>query len=313
MGIRGLHTCLLKSAPDVFTAMDWAGAKGRRIGIDIQCFLYRALSNHLDPIELIRSQIQAFTGLEIAPIYVFDGPPPPEKELVTLRRRDERRQAAAKIAELRSRLPNVSIEEREQIETEIRLLEAAYPQLTYEMKDAIKQIFETCGVDYVNSACEADTVLAHLFRREVIDYVASFDLDFLARGVKLLIPNQITTPPGQTWTMLDPSTISATLGLSGSQFLDLCVLMGSDYTPTLPIVPWSLALRGLQQQMRMDEIWSRHTFSNWRRGGVEQKTVSEIGILRDARDILSGLHDRPDNMIESIQWFSNAQHLAERV
>jgi flap endonuclease-1 len=282
--------------------MVWELASNRRIGVDIQCFMYRALSNHLNPVDVIREQLIAFSELGITPIYVFDGPPPPEKELVVAKRRDDRRVAAAKIADLRYKMIGSDPEEFRRLENEIILLESAHPQLTYEMKDEIKQIFDEQGIDYINSASEADTVLAHLYRREIIDYVASFDLDFLARGVKVLIPSSIAAVPGQAWTLLDPVQIQTALGLTDHQFLDLCVLMGSDYTPTLPIVPWSIALRSLQRRMGLEEIWSRHTFSNWRRAGVEKKTVSEIALLRDARCILSGQLDRPESMIDSIKW-----------
>lgn len=301
MGIRGLNTCLIKTAPHVFATMTWS--HGQRIGIDIQCFMYRALSSHLNPVAVIREQLAAFTALGIRPIYVFDGPPPVEKEAVVAKRRDDRRAAVAKIADLRSQMgddPETCL----RLENEISLLESAHPQLTYEMKDEIKALFDVHNIDYINSASEADTVLAHLYRRSMIDYVASFDLDFLARGVKLLIPNGIASGPGQNWTLLDPLQIQNALGLTDSQFLDLCVLMGSDYTPSLPIVPWSVALRSLQRHMGLEEIWSRHTFSNWRRPGadVETKTVSEIRLLHDARNILSGQVDRPENMIESFRW-----------
>lgn len=306
MGIRGLNTCLIKTAPHVFYTMNWESAKRRRIGVDIQCFMYRALSNHLNPIEVINEQLRTFAKLEIVPVYVFDGPPPAEKEAVVAKRRTDRREAASKIADLRQRLLVAEEAEQLRLENEIHLLEAAHPQLTYEMKDEIKRIFDTEKINYINSTCEADTVLAHLYRREVIDYVASFDMDFLARGVKLLVPSHINAKPGERWTLLDPVEIQNALGISETQFLDLCVLMGSDYTPNLPIVPWTVALRSLQRRMGLAEIWSRHTFSNWRRSGVEVKTVSEISMLNDARDILSGVYDRPDIMIDSMMWTARA-------
>lgn len=252
---------------------------------------------------MIREQLSAFATLGIYPIYVFDGPPPAEKEAVVAKRRDDRRAAVAKIAELRSQMDN-DVQRSRRLENEISLLESAHPQLTYEMKDEIKALFDEQNIDYINSTSEADTVLAHLYRRSMIDYVASFDLDFLARGVQLVIPSSILAAPGQNWTLLDPVRIQNALGLTDRQFLDLCVLMGSDYTPNLPIVPWSVALRSLQRRMGLEEIWARHTFSNWRRCGtdIETKTNTEIKLLYDARDILSGQHDRPDSMIESFKW-----------
>ena len=301
MGIRGLNTCLSKTVPHVFTDLDWAEMRGCRVGVDIQCFMYRALSNHIRPIEMIVSQIMCFRELGVLPLYVFDGPPPAEKESVVAKRRDDRREAAAKIQALRLRMESATQEQIPAIEQEIHELESKHPQLTYEMKDEIKLLFNTLNIQYVNSASEADTVLAHLFRREAIDYVASFDMDFLARGVKLLIPKQIGYNPGNRWVLLDPDTIRQELRLTDLQFLDLCVLMGSDYTPNLPIVPWNIALTSLQRRLSLEEIWSRHTFSNWRKTGVEAKTVKELTQLKAARDILSGLEDRPDIIIDTIQ------------
>lgn len=300
MGIRGLNTCLNKTAPQVFRTVPWTLMQGCRVGVDIQCFMYRALSSRIAPIKVIASQIVAFRRLGIDVIYVFDGPPPVEKGQTCETRRDSRKSAQAQIEVLKEKLNNMTRENEEFASTyaEIERLETTYPQLTYEMKDEIKQLLGIAGIPYINAVGEADSVLAHLYRRLQINAVASFDLDFLARGVRLMIPRNIVDEPGTNWIQLVPEEIYKALGVNERQFIDLCVLMGSDYTPNLPIVPWSIALTSIKQGMSVDRIWSRHTFSNWRRVGcgMEKHTVDELHQFTRAKMILSGQAEPDENI-----------------
>jgi flap endonuclease-1 len=278
--------------------------------------MYRALSAKTAPIKVIASQIVAFRQLGINMIYVFDGPPPIEKEQTAETRRDSRKNAAAQIEQLRVKLNELSCDssDYETVANEINRLEISYPQLTYEMKDEIKSLLDIAGIRYINAKHEADSVLAHLYRREQIQAVASFDLDFLARGVRLITPRNVLDEPGFPWTLIVPEEIYRALGLSEQKFVDLCVLMGSDYTPNLPIVPWSIALQSLRQGMSVERIWSRHTFSNWRRSpcGIAKQTVDELELFKRARMILSG-QGEPDDSISEMNLSQHTNISADRL
>lgn len=303
MGIRGLNTCINRTIPTLIKPVLWKNLRKTRVGIDINCFLYRALASHLSPLKVIAEQIANFRKLGITPIYVFDGKPPSEKDLVISKRKSDRNEAILLKDRLLSLLDSENdIKNREILLGQIHDLESANPVLTYEMRDEIKQFLYAAGAMFVSAFAEADSLLSYWFKRGVIDSVASFDLDFLPRGTTLLVPKNINDGPGGQWLYYDPIAIRRGLRLGEAEFVDFCVLLGSDYTQNLPIVPWKIALQSLQARDSLTSIWARHTFSNWRRNDSNLNMNSEIEKLLKARDILMGIDETPETLMEPSQW-----------
>jgi flap endonuclease-1 len=299
MGIRGLHICIKKTIPEIVKPVNWSKWSNQRIGIDISCFLYRALSKQESPLEKIAEQIAFFKAHKINIIYVFDGKPPIEKDDVNDKRYIERKVANERCIELKKLLENeTDVKKHDLILCQIRDLESRYPILTPQIKEEVKRFIEATGTLFIVPICEADTLLAYWFRRGIIDAIVSHDYDFIARGCRLLAPKQNNN---DEWEDYDPIKIRQGLGLNESRFIELCVLMGSDYTPGLPIVPWKLALMSLQSNESIETIWARHTFSNWRQQNVKTKLKCEVDILFKAKRILAGNDDIAEDMIDSAQ------------
>jgi 5'-3' exonuclease len=312
MGIRGLYICIKKTVPDLVNTVDWKKWSNCRIGIDIQCFMYRAISRGESPLKNIAAQIDFFRSHNINIIYIFDGKPPIEKYSTSNKRYIERKNALQKCDELRNLLKNECDSEKYKlILNEIRDLESQFPTLTQKIKDEIKHFLNVTGTLFICAKCEADTLLAYWFRRNIIDAVVSYDYDFIARGCTLLIPKQGSTDLWTQWEEFNATTIRKGLYLSEIHFRELCVLMGSDYTMGLPIVPWKSALTSLQKNMSMDTIWSRHTFSNWREINIHDRLIREINILDKAKRILGGEDDMPEHMMENDElekWYFRTQN-----
>jgi flap endonuclease-1 len=303
MGIRGLNTCINRTIPEYVKPVQWKIMRKTRIGIDINCFLYRALANHIMPIKIIAEQIAKFKKLGITPIYVFDGKPPSEKDIVVTKRKSDRKTALELKETLYQLLDSeTDIQNRETLLNQIHDLESANPVLTYETRDEIKQFLYATGTMFVSAMAEADSLLAYFYKRGIIDCVASFDIDFLPRGSILIIPKSINEPPGANWSYYDPVTIRRGLKLSESDFVDFCVLLGSDYTPNLTIVPWKIALQSLQNREGINSIWARHTFSNWRRSDSNKDMSQDMDQIIKARAILMGTDETPEKLMDPIQW-----------
>jgi len=302
MGIRGLNTCLLKTAPHTISPVSWIKWDGTRVGVDIQCFIYRALANHLCPLKTIAAQIILFREKNITPIYIFEGKPPIEKNSIVEKRRNDRIDAFSRCAELKLQLKNLDFDDvknHEIIRKQIHDIESQFPNITYEMKDEIKKLLYAAGIMFVTANCEADTLIAYWCRRNVLDGVVSLDLDFIARDCQLIVPKDHDF---KSCIHYDPSFIRSELGLTEPQFLDLCVLMGSDYTSHLPIVSWKLALSCLKRGDSLGSIWAKHTFSNWRHNTKDNRFEGDIESFRRAKLILNGSLDNADELMEAIQW-----------
>jgi flap endonuclease-1 len=303
MGIRGLNTCITRTTPGSIKSVRWADFMDSVIGIDITCFLYRAISSHINPVDVIAEQIVKFKSLKIKPIYVFDGKAPSEKDSVVIKRRNERADALELCSKLKESLKNESdVEIIKELQRKINEIEEKNPVLTYEIKDEIKRFLYITGTTFVTASGEADSLLAYMFKRDIIDAVISLDLDFIARGALLLVPKNIHVSPGETWNQYDPILIRNGLRLSETRFLDLCVLIGSDYTPELAIVPWKTALKSLLSNESITDIWSRHTFCNWRKTDTNIMLINDVIKLNKAKVILSGENDNAENLLDSEQW-----------
>lgn len=316
MGIRGLNTCLHTTTPSSIKNVDWATLESKRVGVDIQCFLYRAISNQLCPLKIIAEQICCFRKQHITPIYVFDGKPPTEKTTVVSKRKTDRNTAVEMCKKLRLTLEStIDLDERSSLLRQISIIESKNPSISYETKNMIKQFLYATGVLFVTATSEADGLLAYLYKRNHIDVVATFDFDLIPRGANIIIPNNISNPPGTQWSYYDYSAIKKGLGLNDSQFIDLCVLMGSDYTPELTIVPWASALSSIRSGLSIRTIWERHTFSSWRRIDNTQNTNDDLLKLAKAKEILLGLTDTFESLLEQeqIDKFTNMVKIDEQV
>jgi flap endonuclease-1 len=303
MGIRGLNTCILKTAPESIKTVNWQTFENKQVGIDITCFLYRAIASRLAPIDIIAAQVANFKQLKITPFYVFDGKPPSEKDGVVTKRRADRNDALEICKKLKAELANTTDEIiREKLSFKIREIEEKNPVLTHEIKDEIKRFLYATGTQFVTATSESDSLLAYMFKRSMIDAVVSLDLDFIARSTLLLVPKNIETNVGETWYLYDPVKIRRALRLSETKFVQFCVLIGSDYTPELTIVPWKTALISLLANQSVQDIWSRHTFSNWRRSDSQIGLFADLESLNRAVDILSGINDTTDTLLSYDQW-----------
>ena len=303
MGIRGLNTCINRTIPDQVKPVSWKNLKKSRIGIDINCFLYRALAGHLSPLKVIAEQLASFKKLGITPVYVFDGKPPTEKDITVIKRKADRNSAIAFKEKLVVLLKSeIDPQVRESLLSQIHEIESMNPVLTYESRDEIKKFLYATGTMFVTALSEADSLLAYWYKHDIIDCVASFDLDFLARGTVLIVPKSIGEQPGEQWLYYDPVFIRRGFGLNESEFVDFCVLLGSDYPPNLPIVPWKIALGSLLSKDTLSSIWARHTFSNWRRSDSNKNINSDLEQLLKARQILMGVDETPASLMDPSQW-----------
>ena len=107
-------------------------------------------------------------------------------------------------------------------------LRSQTPQISTKEKDDVKRFLYGAGILFLTALGEADDVLAYLSREQTIQAVVSTDMDMFPRGVKTLI-----LPESRDASILGEihtSDILDTLNLTYSQFVDACVMMGSDYT-----------------------------------------------------------------------------------
>ena len=237
MGIRSLHKWLswVCSTPPT---VDWSTLSGSVVGIDALGFLYKAKQDGQTPQAAIADLIVLLKSHQIQPFFVFDGKSPADKQTTRTARKRQKD------------LLNETDREAACIQTHER--------------NEVKQLLYASSCLSVNATQEADFVLAYMARQGWISAILSMDMDFLARGCETLL-----VPYKNTWQEYRLSAILAESKMSFSQFQTLCLLLGTDYNPSIPTlsyqrIHWSIANGGLdletilkREGIRDNRLWLR--------------------------------------------------------
>lgn len=242
MGIRNLTRWIQWVRPlHPMTAAEWEALRDKRVGVDVLGFMYRAKTEGASVLEVLAALVRSLRAWGIQPVFVFDGKSPREKDGTRSARRRQK----------------VVVDGREPV------------RITSEDRNAAKQLFYALGVLCLNAELEADEVLAFLNRRGDFAAVISADMDFLPRGVDtLIIPN--TLADLTTWRAATLSDLLETAHLTYAEFVDMCVLMGCDYAPTIPTISYQSAYWRIRETTLLEILAHEgiRTATAWERAAV---------------------------------------------
>ena len=293
MGIRGLTGWIRWAAPEAIRPPDWSSLRGKKIGIDILGFLYKTKSRGQCPLLYLANMVVRFKQLGIIPIMVFDGKPPSEKKTALRQRTEVRVKSETKLHHLENDIASDTISDyqRSILELEASRLRKDTCYLTSEERDVSKQLFYACGVLSLNASGEADNVLAYFAKHGFIDAVISNDMDLLARGVEHLYVPDLYTLPGDTsgWSCYSLSKLLSSVSLSYTQFVEMCVLMGCDYTAGHKSIPYRSAYWAVKYRGEMSHI-------------LEFLNVKDSTIYQKAYELLYGASDELTTIMAEKQW-----------
>ena len=203
MGINGFYKFLAQHAPKSVQRVKITELKGAVVAIDASLAIYQwyavgqsrgimhngKVSNHIQGMFLRTSYL---LEQNITPIYVFDGVPPDSKQLTLTARRATRR---------------------------VHIHHGAFNEC--------KELLTLMGVSYLVAEADAEAKCAQLTIDGYCDYVMSRDSDSLVFGARGLIKDiNLNTNYAEVISLAD---VLNELKLTMEQFVDLCVLIGSDY------------------------------------------------------------------------------------
>ena len=163
-----------------------------------------------------------FLENNIKVVYVFDGAPPIEKAEELQKRENSRNDAKLKEEEAYKEgdMEMVQKQQRRQV------------RITDEHISECKRLLECMGVPYVVAPSEAEAYCAQLCKNKIIDAVATEDMDTVTFGSPILLRNLNKKDSKEIWEF-DLKKILKDLELDQKSFVDLCILLGCDYSKTL--------------------------------------------------------------------------------
>lgn len=181
----------------------------------------------------------------IRPVFVFDGKPPSIKsgELVKRRAKRAKAQAALKVAD-----------EEENIEEQDRQNKRLVRAGTKENDDC-KKLLRLMGVPVVEAPCEAEAQAAALAESGAVYATGTEDMDAMTFRTPVLVRKMTFANASKSMvqTMNYQKALDG-MGISGDQFVDLCILLGCDYCDSIKGIGPKTALKLIREHKNIETI-----------------------------------------------------------
>lgn len=253
MGIKNLMKIIQKYAPAALTYTKIDKYKNKTIAIDSSLMIYKMIFairmngydiknddiivTHLHALLL---KFQGFIKYNITPVFVFDGMPPKIKE-TTLKQRSEF-QNFMKMKYYKA------VTQDEKKKYYFMKSDISYQ----EIKDCM-ELIKLFNYTIIESPEEADSQLANLMQNNKVDYIVTDDMDILVFGGNKILKN-FTVSDKKKIQEINLDTLKKETKLNQNQLIDLAILLGCDYCPSVSGVGTIGAYKLIQQYGNLDKI-----------------------------------------------------------
>ena len=262
MGIKNLHSFLKKVNSNLYTTINLSDLKNKRIAIDTSIFMCKYKSIYGD--KWMKGFYQLITCLQsysIKLFFVFDSKAPVEKLQEQQNRTDMKNKNKERIELINKdweEYENMNIpfeidNFKELLDTKFHHLKKFLEKYEYENRDNIiqilyklensvinikqndfsllKELLRLYNISIVIAESEAEATCAMMNRKDIVDGVLTEDTDVLAYGALNMYHN--LNMKEQTVKVVSFENILTELNVSKEQFLDLCILCGTDYNKNI--------------------------------------------------------------------------------
>ena len=234
MGIKDLNNFLKIRAKDGIKERFLWDYKGRTVAIDTSIYLYKFKYKNSRYLEGFFQQIYKLKSNGITPIYIFDGEPPKQKYPVITSRKSKKNNIRNKKNILQNKLVDLqaseNIDKYQILELKNKIYKLDKKLITITKDDIIclKNLFDLMNIQYFHPNGEADTFCSKLQKNGIVDMCISDDMDLLVSGSNILLRNFNIS--SNHITEYNLPVILDELKFTEDQWIDFCILCGSDYT-----------------------------------------------------------------------------------
>jgi len=299
MGIKGLNTFLKKHTPSVFKQIQLSDYAYKKIAIDVSLYLCKFKAVAGDRwLTCFVKLVSCLRKNDIHCVFVYDNGSPPEKQA----EKDERREAQAKTKQkieaielsLNKYLNEnileqilIDFHEKNKKTSPTRLLQKELSEefnidvvknQLNKMKGNIfevcendfiltKELFDILDIPYVNATLEGEVTCADMCKRGLVDAVLSEDSDCIALGSTVFLSKIDIT--NETCVEVKIEDVLETLNFTYEQFLDMCIMFGTDFNKNIAKVGPETAFKLMKQWGSIE--------------AVKENTKHDISILNHVR------------------------------
>ena len=231
MGIKNLNQFLRKECSDAIKNISLADLSGKVVVVDASIFMYRFIADDA-LLENMYSMISFFQMHNIVAVFIFDGKPPDEKRKTLNKRKHLKHLAEMQYNQLMYQTENdvnVINSHNKCTETEIKLkiLRRRFIRVNDTDFERVWSLMRALGVQYIVAPGEADALCAQMVLKRKAYACVSDDTDLLVYGCSRVLRH--INLFDQTVTMYDMHKILNILGITMTEFRQICVISGTDY------------------------------------------------------------------------------------
>ncbi len=270
MGIKGLFKFLRKKNLIKDYQLNQLACK--KCAFDISSYIYKFKA--IDPKNWMKLLVNFLTTLKqnrIITLVIFDGIAPSEKQNEQKKRQDRRTETKDKVTKLKEAteeymqtgVENELLKEIKEKRTDMQdlddivkyteKLERQNVNITPEDWNSIRKILQIFNISWIRAEGEAECMCSLLAIRGNVDFVLSEDSDNLAYGCPILI-SKLSCSTGKCECVILREVLD-TLGLTKQQFIDYCILCGTDYNVNISLISNVKALDLIVDHGSLDNLY----------------------------------------------------------
>lgn len=305
MGIKNLTSLIRKNYSGAYSCvnLDFLRFKIVAIDVPIYMFKYKYLTNNSgnqnDWLVNFINMIHFLRKNDIHPLFVFEGKYEIEKTETREARKTTRENIKIKTKTLEADL--IAYKESNVISDALKIEWEKYLKKTFEKEndsgltldvdpniinteifedlietrkkydinicskdfDKLKLLLNILSVPFIQADCEAETLCSYLQYLKLVYAVFSTDSDVLAYGCDLMIVDFDIYK--NTVTMINRKTLLKEIDLKKSEFLDFCIMCGTDYNKNIPRIGCVKALKLIKQYKTIESIPLNSDILNFKR------------------------------------------------
>lgn len=285
MGIKLLNKFLRNNCPDIFEQVHISEYSYKKVSVDVSLYLCKFKSIAGDRwLSMFLNLIACLRKNEVHCVMIYDNGAPPEKTAERKERAAQRAKVEERVYKLEEAIEKyhltcevdpllVSFYQKKKKASDIHKRLLGKEDTTVDMNFVIaevekmrsnileinpgdfeltKKLFDILNVPYYDAPLEAETMCADLCKRNIVDAVLSEDTDVLAYGAPIFL-SKINTYDG-TCIRIKYTELLEQLDLVDREFLDLCIMCGTDYNKNIFRVGPEKAYKYIQKHSSIEEI-----------------------------------------------------------
>lgn len=226
MGIKHLNQFVKRECPGAIKTVTFDDLSGKVVVVDANIYMYRFRADQA-LLENMYTMIKLFQLRDIVPIFIFDGKPPDEKRNLLNKRQHLKRIAEMHYNQVKTSMDLTCCRPTPDDEHLLKVLKRRFIRLHDADFERVKALMRALGVNYIVAPGEADALCAQMVLKRKAHACVSDDTDMFVYGCPRVLRHLNLLD--ETFTMYDMSQILNILGITLTEFRQICVVSGTDY------------------------------------------------------------------------------------